>query len=111
MDLFAMPDSKIKELPITPNKGDVIDHYEKSLQEIFEGMDIDFESDFRGPPQADKQSKKKVVPVGVVTDSTKEPNRPKTQACRRRPLGEPISRVEKFLEAGNEVSTARNGIF
>ncbi|KAM6543290.1 hypothetical protein CsatB_007737 [Cannabis sativa] len=103
-------DSKAVELPINPNQGDVVDRYGKSSQEIFERMEIDSESEFRGPPQANMESKRKVVSIDVVMDSTKEPNWPKTEACTRS-LGQPNSGVEKFLEARNEFSAAGNGIF
>ncbi|KAM6541390.1 hypothetical protein CsatB_005837 [Cannabis sativa] len=73
-------------------------------------MDVDFESKFRGPLQADKESKKKVIPVVVVMDSTKEPKWLKTKACIRKSLNQPITDVYKFLEAGNEVSGAGNEI-
>ncbi|KAM6593349.1 hypothetical protein CsatA_001052 [Cannabis sativa] len=73
-------------------------------------MNINFESKFRGPPQAKKESRKKVIPVGEVMDSTKEPKWLKTKACTRKSLNQPITGVYKFPEAGNEVSTAGNEI-
>uniref|UniRef100_A0A803PA35 Uncharacterized protein n=1 Tax=Cannabis sativa TaxID=3483 RepID=A0A803PA35_CANSA len=104
---LEMKDSKNEDLLIDSTQGDTGDHCRRSSQEIFE----DFESKFRGPSQADKKSEKKVIPVSVVMDFTKEPNWPKTQACKRRPLDQPISGVDKFLEARNEVSAVGNGIF
>ncbi|KAM6569519.1 hypothetical protein CsatB_017504 [Cannabis sativa] len=99
-------DSTAEDHPINPNQGDTVDRYKRSSQEISE----DFESKFRGPPQADKESRKKEILVGEVMDSTKEPKWPKTKAYTRKSLNYPITGVYIFPEAGKEVSAAGNEI-
>uniref|UniRef100_A0A803QS96 Uncharacterized protein n=1 Tax=Cannabis sativa TaxID=3483 RepID=A0A803QS96_CANSA len=65
-------------------------------------MDIDFESMFKGPAQADKRPLKKVAPTDEFVDSTKEPKRSKIIAHTRISSSQPIIDIDKFLEAGNE---------
>uniref|UniRef100_A0A803NIT8 Uncharacterized protein n=1 Tax=Cannabis sativa TaxID=3483 RepID=A0A803NIT8_CANSA len=53
-------DSKTEDHPFNPNQGDTVDRYRQSPQEISEEMDVDFESKFIGPPQANQESRKEI---------------------------------------------------
>ncbi|KAM6567192.1 hypothetical protein CsatA_026320 [Cannabis sativa] len=99
-------DSKVEELPTNPNQGNPVARYGRSSQVILEGMDINLVSDLRGPPQADKECRKKVDVVSI-----RESSQPKTQTCTKRPLRQSLPSIEEFLESGNRISAARNGIF
>uniref|UniRef100_A0A803Q6A6 Uncharacterized protein n=1 Tax=Cannabis sativa TaxID=3483 RepID=A0A803Q6A6_CANSA len=87
------------------------------MLEVSAEIDIDLVNDLRGPPQVDKESRRKVGmvldesggKVGVV--SIRESNKTKTQTCTRIPLRQPLSSIEEYPEAVNKVSAAANGIF
>ncbi|KAM6587008.1 hypothetical protein CsatA_009613 [Cannabis sativa] len=109
-------DSKVEELTTNPNQENFIARYGRSSQVILKGIDIDLVSDLRGPPLVEKESQKKVGMVsnesrrGVGVVSIRESNQPKSQTYTRRPLRQPHSGIQKFLEAGNKVSAGGNGI-
>uniref|UniRef100_A0A803PKM9 Uncharacterized protein n=1 Tax=Cannabis sativa TaxID=3483 RepID=A0A803PKM9_CANSA len=91
-----MNDSRTEDCSINPNQENTVDRYRRFLQEISEGMDVDFESMFKGPPKADKKSRKKIVQADEVANSTKEPKRPKTKAYTKRSSSQPVIDVDKI---------------
>uniref|UniRef100_A0A803QCR1 Uncharacterized protein n=1 Tax=Cannabis sativa TaxID=3483 RepID=A0A803QCR1_CANSA len=103
-------DSKTEDHPIISTQRDTVNRYRRSSQEISEGMNVDFESMFEGPPRANEKSREKVTQADEVSNSTREPKWLKNKAYTRKSLGQPISGVDKFRKAGNEVSVAGNEV-